>query len=276
MKTFNKSQSVFIFAVMLVAAWFAGSFIFFVLYFSQIKNLKPLKAVFRSIDAYRMDIFTDSLTLSVVTTDIRVLAFVALGAGFVVSLIIPVAALIKLNEKKENVFGDARFATINDIRESNSFTLDGDEKDGIIVGIKDKKIIRYVGAAFSAMGAGTRAGKGAGIVITNLMKYWWSVIILDPKRECFNITSLIRKVILGHEVYKFDPFSPVTHRFNPLYYVSMGTSEGFNQLENLALIIYPYKTDGADAGSYLNKTAGGVFKSYAVALWFMIKNDKAG
>ncbi|MCV5960750.1 conjugal transfer protein TraG, partial [Escherichia coli] len=32
----------------------------------------------------------------------------------------------------------------------------------------------------------------------------------------------------------------------------------------------------ADAGSYLNKTAGGVFKSYAVALWFMIKNDKAG
>ncbi|MGK3611218.1 hypothetical protein ACSLN1_26180, partial [Escherichia coli] len=36
-----------------------------------------------------MDIFTDSLTLSVVTTDIRVLAFVALGAGFVVSLIIP-------------------------------------------------------------------------------------------------------------------------------------------------------------------------------------------
>ncbi|WP_275550068.1 type IV secretory system conjugative DNA transfer family protein, partial [Escherichia coli] len=136
---------------------------------------------------------------------------VALGAGFVVSLIIPVAALIKLNEKKENIFGDARFATINDIRESNSFTLDGDEKDGIIVGIKDKKIIRYVGAAFSAMGAGTRAGKGAGIVITNLMKYWWSVIILDPKRECFNITSLIRKVILGHEVYKFDPFSSVTH-----------------------------------------------------------------
>ncbi len=41
-----------------------------------------------------------------------------------------------------------------------------------------------MGAAFSAMGAGTRAGKGAGIVITNLMKYWWSVIILDPKREC--------------------------------------------------------------------------------------------
>lgn len=183
-------------------------------------------------------------------------------------------ALIKLNEEKENVFGDARFATIKDVKESNSFTLDGDEKEGIIVGLKDKKIIRYVGAAFSAMGAGTRAGKGAGIVITNLMKYWWSVIILDPKRECFNITSLIRRVILRQEVFKFDPFSSVTHRFNPLFYVSMGTSEGFNQLENLALIVYPYKTDGADAGSYLNKTAGSLFKSLAVTLWFMIAKDK--
>lgn len=46
----------------------------------------------------------------------------------------------------------------------------------------------------------------------------------------------------------------------------MGTSEGFNQLENLALIIYPYKTDGADAGSYLNKTAG-VFLNLMLSLY---------
>lgn len=275
MKTFNKPQSVFIFCIMMVFTWFIGSFIFFSLYFNQIKSVRPLKAVFKAIDAYSTDAFTHSLIMSEVATDIRILAYVALCTGFLLSLTIPVIILVKLNENKENIFGDAKFATIQDIKDSNSFTLDGDEKDGIIVGLKDKKIIRYVGAAFSAMGAGTRAGKGAGIVITNLMKYWWSVIILDPKRECFNITSLIRKVILRQEVFKFDPFSPVTHRFNPLYYVSMGTSEGFNQLENLALIVYPYKTDGADAGSYLNKTAGGLFKSLAVTLWFMIDRDKA-
>lgn len=67
------------------------------------------------------------------------------------------------------------------------------------------------------------------------------MLLFSIQKECFNITSLIRKVILGHEVYKFDPFSSVTHRFNPLYYVSMGTSEGFNQLENLSLIIYPIR-----------------------------------
>lgn len=275
MKTFNKPQSVFIFGIMIAFTWFVASFAFFVLYFNQMKSIRPLKAVFKAIDAYSIDAFIHSLIMPEVSTDIRILAYMALCAGFLLSLAIPVMVLIKINETKENVFGDAKFATIQDIRVSNSFTLDGDEKEGIIVGLKDKKIIRYVGAAFSAMGAGTRAGKGAGIVITNLMKYWWSVIILDPKRECFNITSLIRKVILRQEVFKFDPFSPVTHRFNPLFYVSMGTSEGFNQLENLALIVYPYKTDGADAGSYLNKTAGGLFKSLAVTLWFMIDKDKA-
>ena len=274
MKKFNKQQSVFIFGIMLAFTWFSGSFAFFVLYFNQVQNIKPLKAIFKAIDAYNMDSFIKSLVLTGVADEIRLIAFLALCSGFVLSLAIPVMALIKLNEEKENVFGDARFATIKDVKESNSFTLDGDEKEGIIVGLKDKKIIRYVGAAFSAMGAGTRAGKVAGIVITNLMKYWWSVIILDPKRECFNITSLIRRVILRQEVFKFDPFSSVTHRFNPLFYVSMGTSEGFNQLENLALIVYPYKTDGADAGSYLNKTAGSLFKSLAVTLWFMIAKDK--
>lgn len=274
MKKFNKQQSVFIFGIMLAFTWFAGSFAFFVLYFNQVQNIKPLKAIFKAIDAYNMDSFIKSLVLTGVADEIRSIAFLALCSGFVLSLAIPVMALIKLNEEKENVFGDARFATIKDVKESNSFTLDGDEKEGIIVGLKDKKIIRYVGAAFSAMGAGTRAGKGAGIVITNLMKYWWSVIILDPKRECFNITSLIRRVILRQEVFKFDPFSSVTHRFNPLFYVCMGTSEGFNQLENLALIVYPYKIDGADAGSYLNKTAGSLFKSLAVTLWFMIAKDK--
>ncbi len=82
-------------------------------------------------------------------------------------------------------------------------------------------------------------------------------------------------MILGHEVYKFDPFSPVTHRFNPLYYVSMGTSEGFNQLENLALIIYPIRQMVRMLVAILIRRRG-CFKSYAVALWFMIKNDKAG
>lgn len=274
MKTFNRPQSIFLSLVMLGFAYFLGSFIFFILYYHQIKNIKPLKAIFNAVSHYHLNAFNLSLFNSSTAESIRLLAFIGLGVGFLISLVIPILALIKINDKSKNIFGDATFASLYDIKTSQNFTLDGDEKEGIIVGLKHNKILRYVGAAFSAMGAGTRAGKGAGIVITNLLKYWWSAIILDPKRECFNITSLVRKVILKQDVYKFDPFSPSTHRFNPLFYVNMGTNEGFNQLENLALIIYPYKTDGADAASYLNKTASSLFKALAVALYFMIKHDK--
>lgn len=274
MKTFNRQQSIFIGILMTGFSYFAGALIFFSLYYHEIKNLKIIKAFFKAIGNYNLSAFNMSLLQSHVADEIRLLAFTGLGFGIIASFIIPVLLLIKANEKDKNIFGDAKFASIQDIEESDSFTLDGDDKNGIIVGVKDNKIIRYIGAAFSAMGAGTRAGKGAGIVIPNLLKYWWSVIILDPKRECFGITSLVRKVLLGQSVYKFDPFSPITHRFNPLFYVSLGTSEGFNQLENMALIIYPYKTDGADAGSYLNKTAGSLLKSLVAALYFLIEKDK--
>lgn len=274
MKLFNRSQSIFIGIVTLGFSYVIASVIFIGLYFNQVKGVSPIKSIFKVFDNYNISAFNASIINDSVLIEIKILAYISLIVGFCIALILPIAALIKLNEENKNIFGDAKFANIQDVKNSKSFTLDGDEKKGIIVGLKDKKLIRYVGAAFSAMGAGTRAGKGAGIVIPNLLKYWWSVIILDPKRECFNITSLVRKVILKQKVFKFDPFSPRTHRFNPLHYVSMGTSEGFNQLENIALIIYPYRTDGADAGSYLNKTAGGLLKSMAVAHYFLIEKDK--
>ncbi|WP_340617420.1 type IV secretory system conjugative DNA transfer family protein [Xenorhabdus entomophaga] len=273
MKMFNRPQSVFMGIITLCTAYLIGSAIFIGLYFNQIKGIKPLKAIFKIFDGYNISAFNSSLFNSDVMVEIKTIAYLSIVVGFFISLILPILALVKLNEDKKNIFGDAKFANMQDIRKSKSFTIGGEEKKGIIVGLKEKKLIRYVGAAFSAMGAGTRAGKGAGIVIPNLLKYWWSVIILDPKRECFNITSLVRKVLLQQKVFKFDPFSPRTHRFNPLYYVNMGTSEGFNQLENIALIIYPYKTDGADAGSYLNKTAGGLLKAMAITHYFLIEKD---
>lgn len=273
MKMFNRPQSIFIGLLTTGLTYLIGSVVFIGIYYNQVKGIKPIKSIFKIFDGYNLSAFNASLLNGDVLTEIKMLAYISIIVGFFIALLFPVFALVKLNEDKKDIFGDAQFASIQDIKNSKNFTLGGDEKKGVIVGLKDKKIIRYIGAAFSAMGAGTRAGKGAGIVIPNLLKYWWSVIILDPKRECFNITSLVRKVLLQQKVFKFDPFSPRTHRFNPLYYVNMGTSEGFNQLENIALIIYPYKTDGADAGSYLNKTAGGLLKAMAVAYYFLIEKD---
>ncbi|MFS1538342.1 MAG: type IV secretory system conjugative DNA transfer family protein [Candidatus Phlomobacter fragariae] len=95
---------------------------------------------------------------------------------------------------------------------------------------------------------------------------------LDPKRECFDIHSLVRKYLLGQQVYKFDPFSPDTHRFNPLFYIQLGTKSGFNQLENLAKIFYPF--DEKALGAFLNKCACNFFQSIVIELKFYIEHDK--
>ncbi|WGM09015.1 type IV secretory system conjugative DNA transfer family protein [Arsenophonus nasoniae] len=275
MKTFNRPQSVALLIVMLPLTYLSGSALFFLFYFHQIKGLGILKSALNIFNRYRLEAFNRALWDSAVTGEIKLLAYLALAVGFGIACTLPLLALIKLNEKDKNIYGNAKFSTLDEVKKSSNFTLDGDEKKGIIVGQLNNKLIRYIGAAFSAMGAGTRAGKGAGIVIPNLLKYWWSIIILDPKRECFNITSLVRKYLLGQQVYKFDPFSSDTHRFNPLFYIQLGTNEGFNQLENLAKIFYPFDENDAGAGAFLNKCAGNLFQSMVIALKFYIEHDKS-
>lgn len=70
--------------------------------------------------------------------------------------------------------------------------------------------------------AGSRAGKGNGIVLPNLAHYMGSVFSLDPKAECATLTAERRAKDLGQEVFVFDPFHvadvPDEYRanFNPL------------------------------------------------------------
>ena len=60
--------------------------------------------------------------------------------------------------------------------------------------------------------AGSRTGKGTSAIIPNLICYGGSVVCIDPKGECANITSLHRSVGtstgagLGQAVHVFDPF----------------------------------------------------------------------
>jgi len=67
------------------------------------------------------------------------------------------------------------------------------------------------------MVAPTRAGKGVGFVIPNLLSFAGSVVVLDVKGENFEKTSRLR-ALNGDEVYRFSPFdwANATHRYNPL------------------------------------------------------------
>jgi len=66
--------------------------------------------------------------------------------------------------------------------------------------------------------APTRAGKGTGVIIPNLLTYRGPVVVFDPKGENYWITARRRRD-LGQRVVKIDPFSVVdksTDALNPL------------------------------------------------------------
>ena len=66
--------------------------------------------------------------------------------------------------------------------------------------------LRYSGPAHLLTIAPTRAGKGVGAIIPNLLSYTGSVLCIDPKGENARITAAVRQHELGQAVYVLDPY----------------------------------------------------------------------
>lgn len=196
----------------------------------------------------------------------------ALVLGIIVSLVIFFIIYIILNIKpKEKLHGDAKWATIADIRKLG--LLNKPKKGeigskGIIVGKFKNQLLRFYGQQFVSLGAPTRSGKGVGVVIPNLLDYNSSLVVADIKLECFNYTSKYRRDILGQEVYLFNPFSLNSHRYNPLYYIDLNNDEKCdNELSDFANLLYP--TIGVDNTTlFFNQLAQSLF----IGICYMYKD----
>ncbi|MFX5839489.1 type IV secretory system conjugative DNA transfer family protein, partial [Acinetobacter baumannii] len=94
-------------------------------------------------------------------------------------------------------------------------------EDGIIVGQYGGRYLMLGGQQHVLLAAPTRSGKGVGIVIPNLLSWRDSVVVLDIKRENYNLTAGFRKQH-GQAVYLFNPVASdfSTHRWNPFTYVN--------------------------------------------------------
>ena len=133
-------------------------------------------------------------------------------------------------------------------------------------------MLRYIKPDFVSLGAGTRAGKGAGVVIPNLLEWQDSVIILDIKQECFNITSKYRQDVLKQKVFLFNPFSFETHKFNPFHYINLNEIYGSTDLMSTAEIIYP--TDSVKgAERHFNNAAQSLFIALSKTLWILLESN---
>jgi type IV secretion system protein VirD4 len=274
MKLFTKEQAIFTAGLTLAASWVAGNFFFFVGYYSVLKGLKPLKAIMQSFSQWRFGALWDGLTHAGVGEEIRTLAIFALLCGAAASLLLPVALLVALNSKaKSKIYGDAKFATLVDVRRSKSVTWGVDGGKGIVIGKFKGKLLRYVNPDFVSISAGTRAGKGAAIVVPNLLEWIGSMLVLDLKQECFNITSKFRQLVLGNKIFLVNPFSDKTHGFNALYYIDLDTNEGSVDLMGVAEIFYPTdSTSGAE--KHFNESAQSLLIALVKALFVFIGYDK--
>jgi type IV secretion system protein VirD4 len=82
-----------------------------------------------------------------------------------------------------------------------------------------------------------------GVVIPNLLNFPGSVIVVDIKRENWEITAGFRQKH-GQQVHLFDPLSETgdTARWNPLFYVSDDTNIRINDIQRIAEMLYLSET----------------------------------
>lgn len=88
--------------------------------------------------------------------------------------------------------------------------------------------------------AGSRAGKGEGLIVPNLLTYRGSVVCIDPKGENASVTARWRAEELGQKVWVLDPFGvanvpdELRRTFNPLEYLDLASPELVEDVAALA------------------------------------------
>lgn len=155
----------------------------------------------------------------------------ALLAGF-----IGWAVIAKQNRP---LHGAARFTNTAEIRKAGLLDPKGGLDKTILVGKKNGRYLTYGGYQFVILAAPTRSGKGVGIVVPNCLNYSDSLVVLDIKGENFDITSGFRAKH-GQKVYLFAPFDEagVTHRYNPLEYISDDPAQRLGDIDAIGTALY--------------------------------------
>ncbi|WP_254511290.1 type IV secretory system conjugative DNA transfer family protein [Anatilimnocola floriformis] len=97
-------------------------------------------------------------------------------------------------------------------------------------------LILYSGGGHLCTVAPTRAGKGTGAIVPNLLHYRGPVIVFDPKGENYSVTARARQQ-MGHTIVKLDPFGiagEATDAINPLDALLLPNADAETDSQTLA------------------------------------------
>jgi type IV secretion system protein VirD4 len=145
-----------------------------------------------------------------------------------------------LRERPLPLHGSARFASEREIKAAGLRS-----KEGVLLGRKDGALLCFGGSEHVLVYAPTRAGKGVGYVIPNLLNWPDSVVVLDVKKENWDRSAGFRAAH-GQEVHLFDPLEENgrTARYNPLGYVRSDPADLYDDLQRIAVMLFPAESRG--------------------------------
>ncbi len=191
----------------------------------------------------------------------------AVAAGFGLPLLVWAGLLIPLLRRpRETLHGDARFATLSDLKKAGLFKQ---TPQSILIGRYKGRYLWLGGAQHVITISPTRSGKTTSIAIPVLLSYQHSMVVLDLKGELFKATSGWRQA-QGHAIRVWAPYDEAgnTHRFNPMTpLASMDAGRRIGELQTIAAILYPDEAGKDPFWTSQSRAAFTAFASFMFESW---------
>lgn len=159
----------------------------------------------------------------------------AMAGGLAGGALVLAALIYALWTRGAPLHGAARFARETEIRR-HGFRA----RAGIVLGRKGGRFLTFGGSEHVIVEAPTRSGKGAGVVIPNLLTWTGSAVVLDVKRENYDASAGFR-AHYGQAVHLFNPTDREgrTARYNPLAYIDRGDADDvIIELQKIATMLF--------------------------------------
>lgn len=163
---------------------------------------------------------------------------VNLAFGLLTSIVVLVFTFLlgkKLGETARlpsRTYGSAQWATLDHVQQAGAIG-----ESGLALGYFEGEPLHYTSDRHLLTVAPTRAGKGVGAIIPNLLTYRGSALVIDPKGENAMITAARRGKGLGQQVHVVDPWEITgmpAARFNPLDWIDPASAEAAENAMMLA------------------------------------------
>ena len=122
-------------------------------------------------------------------------------------------------------------------RKRKIFELNLLQTEGLVIGEFEGITLRDDGPTHFYLSAPTRTGKGVSIILTSLILWKESVVVLDIKGENYQKTSGYRKKVHNSYILRYAPMKDDSCSFNPLEEINFTTNREYDDVKRITNLI---------------------------------------